>query len=416
MPVIQKGLLYFISAFFQIVILLLGVYFFCIQIVGWIKRKEIPAKSIKPQKKFALVAAAHNEEVVIEELVDSLKNLDYPKEMYDIFVIADNCTDKTAEIAEKHGAIVLERFNDTEKGKGFALKWAFNQIFKMNKGYDAFCIFDADNVIDKNFLLEMNKHMCNGYRVIQGYIDTKNPFDSWITASYAIAFWTSNRLFQLARYYLGMTCSLCGTGFCVEADIIREKGWNATCLTEDLEFTMKLALDNIKVGWAHDAIVYDEKPLTLKQSWNQRIRWMQGYDDCTFRFFIQLLTKAIKEKSIIAFDCATYLLQPVKVIVYGLIAIMAYFQFFFPQGNFFSISYIVPNYVWAVLVIAQFLYGPLVIMSEKRFNFKILFAYLVYPFYNLTWVPIAIIGAIHSDKTEWSHTLHTRKINISDIK
>ena len=416
MPVIQKGLLYFVSAFFQIILLLLGVYFFCIQIVGWIKRKETPGKAIKPKKRFALVAAAHNEELVIEELVDSLKNLDYPKEMYDIFIIADNCTDKTAQIAQNHGATVLERFNDVEKGKGFALKWAFNQIFKMNKKYDAFCVFDADNVIEKNFLLEMNKHMCNGYRVIQGYIDTKNPFDSWITASYAIAFWTSNRLFQLARYYLGMTCSLCGTGFCVEADIIREKGWNATCLTEDLEFTMKLALDNIKVGWAHDAIVYDEKPLTLKQSWHQRIRWMQGYADCTFRFFTKLLRKAFKEKSIIAFDCATYLLQPVKVIVYGLIAIMAYLQFFFPQNTLFSLSYIVPNYVWAVLVIAQFLYGPLVIMSEKKFNFKILFAYLVYPFYNLTWVPIAIIGAIHSDKTEWSHTLHTRKINISDIK
>ena len=396
--------------------MLLGVYFFCIQIVGWIKRKEVPAKSIKPQKKFALVAAAHNEEMVIEELVDSLVNLDYPREMFDIFVIADNCTDKTATIAQKHGAIVLERFNDIENGKGFALKWAFDKIFKMPKQYDAFCVFDADNVVDKNFLLEMNKHMCNGYRVIQGYIDTKNPFDSWITASYAIAFWTSNRLFQLARYYLGMTCSLCGTGFCVEADIIREKGWNATCLTEDLEFTMKLALDNIKVGWAHDAVVYDEKPLTLKQSWHQRVRWMQGYSDCTYRFFIPLIKKAIFEKSIIAFDCATYLLQPVKVIVYGIIAIMAYMQFFFPQGNFFSMSYIVPNYVWAVLVIAQFLYGPLVIMAEKRFNFKILFAYLVYPFYNLTWVPITIVGAIHSDKTEWSHTLHTRKINISEIE
>jgi len=415
MPVVEKGLLYFIGAFFQIIILLLGVYFFCIQIVGWIKRKEIPAKSIKPQKRFAVVAAAHNEETVIGELVDSLSSLDYPKEMYDIFVIADNCNDKTAEVSEKHGATVLERFNNTEKGKGFALKWAFDRIFKMSKEYDAFIVLDADNVVDKNFLLEMNKHMCNGYRVIQGYIDTKNPFDSWITASYAIAFWTSNRLFQLARYYLGMTCSLCGTGFCVEADIIREKGWNATCLTEDLEFTMKLALDNIKVGWAHDAIVYDEKPLTLKQSWHQRVRWMQGYADCTFRFFTQLMKKAIKEKSIIAFDCATYLLQPLKVIVYGIIAIMAYFQFFLPQVQFFSMSYIVPNYVWAVLVIAQFLYGPLVIMSEKRFNFKILFAYLVYPFYNLTWVPIAIVGAIHSDKTEWSHTLHTRKINISEI-
>ena len=263
MPVIQKGVLYFLSAFFQIILLILGIYFFVIQIVGWIKRKEVPASSFKPVKKFAMIVAAHNEEMVVGELIDSLVDMNYPKELFDVFVIADNCTDRTAQISGKHGAIVLERNNKIEKGKGFALKWAFDKIFKMDKNYDAFCIFDADNLVSPNFLLEMNKQMCRGYRVIQGYIDSKNPFDSWMTASYSIAFWTANRLYQLPRYYLGMSCGLCGTGFCVEANIIKEKGWNATCLTEDLEFTMKLALDNIYVGWAHDAIVYDEKPLTL---------------------------------------------------------------------------------------------------------------------------------------------------------
>jgi len=416
MPVIQKGVLYFFSAFLQIALLLLGFYFFCIQIVGWIKRKEKPASAYKPTKKFALVAAAHNEETVIGELVDSLVAINYPREMFDIFVIADNCTDKTGDIAEEHGAIVLRRTNDIEKGKGFALEWAFKKIFQMNKHYDAFCVFDADNLVSPNFLSEMNKQMCRGYRVIQGYIDSKNPFDSWMTASYSIAFWTANRLYQLPRYYLGMSCGLCGTGFCVDSEIIKKTGWNATCLTEDLEFTMKLALDGIYVGWAHDAVVYDEKPLTLKQSWNQRIRWMQGYAECTGRFFKQLMKKAIKEKNLVAFDCATYLLQPLRVIVFGIITILAYFQFFHPQGGVFQMNYIIPDYVWAILIVAQFLYGPLIIMSEKRFNFKVLLSYVVYPFYNLTWVPITIIGALHSDKKEWSHTLHTRKINISDMQ
>ena len=95
------------------------MYFFCIQIVGWIKRKETPGKAVKPKKRFALVAAAHNEELVIEELVDSLKNLDYPKDMYDIFIIADNCTDKTAEIATKGGAVCYERSDAKNKSKGY---------------------------------------------------------------------------------------------------------------------------------------------------------------------------------------------------------------------------------------------------------------------------------------------------------
>ena len=415
MLVTKEGLLYFISAFIQITTFLLAIYFFCISVVGWIKQKEKPASKFKPVKRFAMVIAAHNEEIVISELVDSLKNLKYPNELYDIFVVADNCTDKTAEIAKKHGAIVLERFNNVEKGKGFALEWAFNKIFDMEKKYDAFCVFDADNLVNPCFLSEMNKRMCEGYRVIQGYIDSKNPFDSWITASYSIAFWTSNRLYQLPRSYLKMTCGLCGTGFCVDTELIREMGWGATCLTEDLEFTMKLALRGIFVGWSHDAIVYDEKPLTLKQSWNQRIRWMQGYADCTGRFLGTMLKKAIKEKNIVAFDCATYLLQPLRIIVYGIITLFTALQFFYPQGGLFQMNYIIPNYVWMVFLVAQFLYGPLIIMSERRFNLKVLLAYAVYPFYNLTWVPITLIGWIHSDKKEWSHTAHTRKINMSEL-
>ena len=188
MLVIKEGLLYFLSMLLQFLILILAIYFFSISIVGWIKRKEKPASSFKPTKKFAMVVAAHNEEIVISELVDSLKNIKYPNELYDIFVVADNCTDKTADIAQDHGAIVLRRFNKIEKGKGFALEWAFDKIFKMEKKYDAFCIFDADNLVDPRFLMEMNKRMLEGYRVIQGYIDSKNPFDSWITASYSIAF------------------------------------------------------------------------------------------------------------------------------------------------------------------------------------------------------------------------------------
>ena len=322
MLVIKEGFWYFLSAFIQLITFVLAIYFFCISIVGWIKRKEKPASDFPFEKRFAVLVAAHNEEIVIGELVDSLQNMDYPKELYDIFVIADNCDDRTAIISKDHGAIVLERTNKIEKGKGFALEWAFDKILNMENGYDAFCVFDADNVVDPCFLAEMNKKMLEGYRVIQGYIDSKNPFDSWITASYSIAFWTSNRLFQLPRSYLNMTCGLCGTGFCVDCELIKEMGWGATCLTEDLEFTMKLALRGISVGWSHDAVVYDEKPLTLKQSWNQRIRWMQGYADCTGRFLGKMLKKAIKEKNIIAFDCATYLLQPLRIVVYGIIALL----------------------------------------------------------------------------------------------
>lgn len=409
-------LTYIISAVLQILIFAVGAYFFSISIFGWIKRKEEGAHTFKPQKTFALVVAAHNEERVIGQMIDSLKSLNYPKDLYDIFVVADNCTDSTAAISRGKGALVYERFNTVKRGKGYAMEWIFDIIFKLDKKYDAISVFDADNVVSSNFLMEMNKQLCKGHKVVQGYIDSKNPFDSWITCSYSIAFWTVNRLFQLSRYYLGMSCGLCGTGFCIDTEVLKKLGWGATCLTEDLEFTMKLALNGMKVSWAHDAVVYDEKPLTLKQSWNQRKRWMQGHADCAIRFFPKLIKKAVKEKNLIAFDCALYMLQPIRILFMGLVVVMAYLQWFYPRGTFFTMDYIIPTYMWTIFVIAQFLYGPMIVAAEKKFNLKVLLGFVIYPFYSLTWVPITIQGIIDRDNKEWNHTLHTRQISINELE
>lgn len=400
----------------QIIIFVAGCYFFGISIFGWIKRKEDPADKYEPTKKFALVIAAHNEELVISHIIDSLSTQRYPRNMYDIFVIADNCTDKTAEIAQNHGAIVYERFNNEERGKGYALEWMFNKIFTMEERYDVVSVFDADNLVSSNYLMEMNKQLVKGHKIVQGYIDSKNPFDSWITCSYSIAFWLANRIFQLPRYYLDLCCGLCGTGFCVDIDVLKKIGWGATCLTEDLEFTMKLALNDMKVAWAHNAIVYDEKPLTLKQSWHQRKRWMQGHADCASRFLGPLFKKAFKEGNLTAFDCAVYLFQPIRFVFIGLITIMMWIQTVFPESPFFCMKYVFPTQVWYIFVILQLFYGPLIILSEKKFNIRVFAGFLIYPFYCLTWLPITIQGFLCKNNKDWNHTAHTRKISIKELE
>ena len=147
----------------QILIFLFTLYFFVIGFCGMWRKKEVKIKT--PRKTFALVVAAHNEHAVIEQLVLNLKQLNYPKDMYDIYVIADNCTDNTAEIAEKAGAIVQVRTHPTKKSKGYALQWMFDRLFKMDKQYDAVCVFDADNLVHPQFLMEMNNRLCKGDKV-----------------------------------------------------------------------------------------------------------------------------------------------------------------------------------------------------------------------------------------------------------
>jgi cellulose synthase/poly-beta-1,6-N-acetylglucosamine synthase-like glycosyltransferase len=413
---VKSNIIYYTSQITQILVFIAGSYFLCISVFGLIKKREKQFENYPPLKKFALIIAAHNEEHVIAHIIESLSRQNYPKNLYDIFVVADNCTDRTAEIAEEHGAKVYKRFNDEQRGKGHALEWMFDKIYAMDGKYDVVSVFDADNLVSSNFLMEMNKQLCKGHKVVQGYIDSKNPFDSWITCSYSIAFWLSNRLFQLPRYYLGLSCGLSGTGFCIDISVLKEIGWGATCLTEDLEFTMKLALHNKKVAWAHNAVVYDEKPLTLKQSWNQRKRWMQGHADCATRFLGPLFAKAFKEGDLIAFDCAVYLFQPIRFIFIGLITIMMWAQSIFPHSPFYNLRCVFPDLIWYTFVIVQFFYGPFVIILEKKFQLNVLTGFLIYPFYCLTWVPITIQGFLSKGNKVWSHTVHTRGISIKELE
>ncbi|WP_097025585.1 glycosyltransferase family 2 protein [Clostridium peptidivorans] len=417
-------IIYFTSRIFTQVVFTISMYYLCISFFGIWRKKD--NTKVNPQKSFALIVAAHNEEIVIGNIVDSLHGLDYPRELYDIFVIADNCTDQTAAKASSRGAIVYERFNKEKRGKGYALEWMFNNIFKMDKKYDAVAIFDADNLVHKDFLNEINKKMCRGFKVVQGYLDSKNPTDTWITGSYSISFWTSNRMFQLSRSNLGLSNQLGGTGFCIETDILRELGWGATCLTEDLEFTCKLVLNGHKVGWAHDAKIYDEKPLTLVQSWFQRRRWMQGFADVAGRYFFKLLKKSIKELNFIALDCALYSIQPIVIILLGISMVIAGFN----QGvkvfnimsnlqNFNGLSNLSFNMVTIIgllIAILQFIYTPFILILDKKLNFKIFLYYLLYPIYSITWLPISIQGIIHKNDKEWSHTLHTRSVDIKELE
>jgi len=398
----------------QIFFLILGAYYFVISLFSFIPRKD-NKEYPDVKRRYALIVAAHNEEQVIENMVTSLNALNYPKDKYEVFVIADNCTDATAAIAREAGATVYERFDTTARGKGFALEWMFGELYKLERKFDSVAIFDADNIVDANFLTEINKQHNKGFKVVQGYIDSKNPYDSWITYSYSIAFWSVNRLFQQSRANLGLGCQLCGTGFSVDVDILQSIGWGATCLTEDMEFTMKLCLNNIKVGWAGEARVYDEKPLTLSQSWKQRVRWMQGHADVASRFVGKLFKKSVKDGSMVPFDCAIYLLQPLRILTMGAMTVMSWIQTVYPESNLI-IWGLIPTSLLNVISIGQFIWTPLVLIVEKRFEKRTIWGYLTYMVYSLTWAPIAVIGIINKNKKEWFHTQHTRKISIDEIR
>jgi cellulose synthase/poly-beta-1,6-N-acetylglucosamine synthase-like glycosyltransferase len=391
---------------------LVSTYQTLVSCAGLFRKKEEVVHP--PQKTFAVLIAAHNESAVIAPLIENVKQLDYPQEMYDIFVICDNCTDNTADISRAHGAIACERFDSSKRGKGFAIEWMLEKLWAMPRQYDAIVMFDADNLVEKNFLRVMNDRLCKGERVIQAYLDSKNPFDSWITLSYAVTYWFTNRMWQLARHNLGLPNTLGGTGLCIEAGLLKEMGWGATSLTEDLEFATRCIEKGIYPTWAHDTRVYDEKPIDLKSSMRQRLRWMQGHYDVAGRYIGSVLFNGLKSRKLGMLDAAFYLFQPMYVLIVTLMSFL-FIGRFFEIGEFMPMEHILPN--WLVYsTTALFYLLPLLALYMDKVPLKGYLGLLLLPIFFLTWLPIFFYAFFTKKNQVWSHTVHTRAIRIEEMR
>jgi cellulose synthase/poly-beta-1,6-N-acetylglucosamine synthase-like glycosyltransferase len=394
----------------QIVVLLWFSYWMFISLFGFGEASKLPFRD--PIKRFVLIVPAHNEESVIPDLLDNLLSLDYPKHLYDICLVADNCSDRTAEIGREKGVIVLEHFyRDGEpKGKPHAMKYAFDTL-EMNN-YDAFCIFDADNLATMDYLQYMNAHMLAGQRVIQCYLDTKNPKDNFITLGYAVSYYMMNRSWQLAKSRLGLGNAIGGTGFCVEMSLLKEVGWTARSLTEDLEFTMQCLLKNVRTYWCHHAKVYDEKPTNFKISCVQRLRWARGHWDVCFKYAFPLLKKFVIDRDLCALDGALYLLNPGKVVIASIVSTLFYLTLFMHNPLY---EPFIPLWVYMILILFNVTYIFITLKdSSQRINvFK---AYASLLFMSYSYIPLFFWSLATFTKRVWIRTEHKKNANLDQME
>ena len=253
-----------------------GIHSAAYWIIGFFfTRKFKPAKK---QHKYAVCIAARNEEAVIGNLLDSIKRQDYPSELVTIFVVADNCTDQTAKVAREKGAICYERFNDRDRTKGFALQFLFKNI-KKDYGIEAFegyFVFDADNLLDRDYISKMNDSFDSGVKIITSYRNTKNFDENWIASTYALHWLRSIRKNHRTRSVLRLATNIQGTGFLFANELVRD-GWNYTSLTEDRAFTADAVAKGYEISYNDEAVFYDEQPTSLKIALRQRLRWSKGH-------------------------------------------------------------------------------------------------------------------------------------------
>lgn len=227
--------------------------------------------------RIAVVIPAHNEELQIEESVRGVLGADYDKSNYSVFVIADNCSDRTAELAHRAGATVFERHDATKRGKGQALDWLFTTQAKLLEKYDAIAIIDADTRVDPAYLREVSASLSHPeVLVVQGFDGVSNPAAHWRTALTFAAFALVNGLRPAGRSHWGGTAELKGNGMAFRSAVLLHYGWPAHSITEDIEFSTRLLLDDTLVHFNPDAIVISEMPSSGAQAEPQRRRWESG--------------------------------------------------------------------------------------------------------------------------------------------
>lgn len=408
----------FLNFVISILFTLCYAYQFFYIFVGLLKKPlEFTAKK---QHKFAVVISARNESGVIGNLIKSIKTQKYPQELVDVFVIADNCTDNTAEAARNAGAIVYERFNTEQVGKGYALDWLFNIIKSehSDKNYEAYIIFDADNILDPNYIAEMNKVFDNGYRIITSYRNSKNYDSNWITAGYSLWFLREAKYLNNSRMHLGTSCAISGTGFLVSADVIEKNGgWIHHLLTEDIEFTIDSVIKGEKIGYCANAILYDEQPTVFHQSYTQRLRWAKGFYQVFKNYGAKLFKGAVKG----SFSCFDMLMTIAPAMLLTLISIAV---------NFIAITVGViqgsPDLPILIKTLAQtvgnfyamfLMLGIITTITEWNQIHcskpkRILYLF-TFPLFMLTYVPIAIVALFR--KIEWKPINHSVSKTLDEI-
>ncbi|MCI8396370.1 MAG: glycosyltransferase family 2 protein [Clostridia bacterium] len=403
--ILQQAIVWIITIFW--------LYQLLISICSFVKLKDKPML-INKNHKFMAIIPAHNEESVIENLVESLKKQDYPKDLLDIYVIADNCTDRTKLLAENAGAIVYERIHEEGKTKGHALQWFLAQKIEENADYDAFCVFDADNIVDSNFIKNMNKKLCQGEEVVQGYRDIKNPTDSWIASGYAIFYWMMNRFYHLARYNLGLSTLINGTGFMVKFDVIKPNGWKTYTLTEDIEFSLQRIIAGKKLGWATDAIVYDEQPVGFKQSWSQRSRWTVGHIQCMEKYTKELTNSVKEKKTLVTLDGLLYIVGSIPMFVITILLLVVNAALYMGESMtkmeliWSYMMYIIPTFLLPIAT------GAIIMILDKRPIKPMLKGLLCYPLFLGSWLLINF-KCLFKRETNWEKIEHVRAIKINEV-
>ena len=412
----------YINYIFAVIFILCVGYQFIYIFVPFMKG----GKKLSPKKmnKYAVLIPARNEEMVIPHLIASIKGQTYPSELIDIYVIADNCTDNTAQVSMEAGAFhVYQRENKELIGKGYALDYTLAKIREdyPDNDYAGYFVFDADNLLDERYIEEMNTMFSNGHRIITSYRNTKNYGTSWVSAGCSLWYLRESRFLNHPRTLLNTSCAISGTGFLVHREVLEKVGgWKFFLLTEDIEFTLHHVLEGECIAYCDKAVLYDEQPVKFSQSWRQRMRWTKGSMQVTRKYFFKMVKGIFTGKGFACFDLAVATMIPLILTILGfgvyVLAIILGLLFF--RGEMMIVvkslletfvnSYFMLLGIGAVTTVSEWtkIFAPMTKKIAYTFTF---------PFFMLSYIPITVV-ALFSKNITWKPIVHSQIKTLDDVR
>ena len=415
-----------IVIFNQIVVTLLTVCFLyqvVFFVIGALRGEVAPPKA-KKLHRYAFFIAAHNEEAVIANLVRSIKDQDYPSELIEVFVVADACTDNTAQLAREAGAIVYERNDLARKGKSWVMDYGFDRILnEYPDTFEGYFIFDADNVISRDYVSKMNDAFDQGFHVVTSYRNSKNFGSSWISSANATWYLREARFLNNARMMVGTSCAISGSGWMVSEKIVRGMhGWDFHTLTEDIQFSTFCCAHNVQIGFA-PAEFFDEQPLTFKASWTQRMRWTKGFYQVFFSYGRDLV-KGIRKGQFASYDMLMTIAPGMILTLLSFFVNAVYLIVGTLSHGFIAteaeLSMCVGSLVmtFASMYVVFFILAVITTISEREHihakkKWRIFTNLFTFPIFMMTYIPINVAALFM--KVEWVPTKHTVSMSMEDM-
>ncbi len=379
----------------QVVLLVQIGYTLATSLAGW--TTPPPARRGPRRRPFVVVIPAHDEEAVIAAAVSDVVGCDYPPELRSVWVIADRCSDRTAQAAAAAGAMVHQR-DAGPPGKGAALA-SFLEAHPIDPS-TALVVLDADNRVPPELLGRFADELDAGALVAQAYLDTTRPDESWVTLATALSYWAGNRMVQAARANLGWPVDLGGTGMCLTGAALAQAGGFADSLVEDQELSVRLSLAGVGVRWLHDVRVRDEKPAAASVAVRQRARWAAGRRAVARRYARRLLAAGLRRRRWGLIDHSLRLVQPSRTFVALGSAALA------GAAAVTSSPLLMPATVWGAAAAAQFA-APIPFLLRDGVPLRWVARYPLLIGLAVLWLPVQVVSR---RVTSWVKTPHRGEI------